>query len=73
MPATPKEHDIVALLVDLPQQNLQAGDTGAVIHVYQNAPAYEVEFVDVTGKSKGVVTLEGKQVLKLNWAPAAVP
>ena len=72
MPAArPKEHDVVALLVDLPDHSLAAGDTGAVVHCYDKADAFEVEFVDATGKPKAIVTVEAKHVLKLNWAAAA--
>jgi hypothetical protein len=69
--ALPKEHDIVALLVDLPDHHLSAGDTGAVVHCYRQAEAFEVEFLDASGKPKAVVTLKANQILKLNWSPVA--
>jgi hypothetical protein len=72
MPAAkPREHDVVALLVDLPDYALAAGDTGAVVHVYPQGNAYEVEFLDPNGKTRVVATLEAHQLLKLNLAPAA--
>ena len=71
MPAArPKEHDLVVLLVDLPDSNLAAVDTGAVVHCYEKADAFEVEFLDAAGKPKAVVTVEAEQILKLNWAAA---
>jgi hypothetical protein len=39
------EHDVVVLTRDLPEHGLRAGDVGAVVHVYSNGKAYEVEFV----------------------------
>jgi hypothetical protein len=74
MPAArPQEHDLVALLVDIPEHDLSAGDTGAVVHCYPQAEAFEVEFLDAGGKTKAVATLEGHQILKLNWAPVNIP
>lgn len=71
MPATdPIEYEMVALLVDLPQYHLLAGDIGAVVHCYSQPGMYEVEFIDSAGRTKAVVTVEAKQLLKLNWAPA---
>jgi len=66
----PKEHDVVALLTDLPQHGLSAGDTGAIVHCYSQPGVYEVEFVNAAGETKAVVTVEAHQLLKLNWAPA---
>jgi len=40
-----KEHDCVVLTRDLPAENLQAGDVGAVVHIHKGGVAYEVEFV----------------------------
>ena len=72
MPALPpKEHDVVALLVDLPDLNLSAGDTGAVVHCYHQGNDFEVEFLDAAGRTKSVATLKGDQILKLNWTPVA--
>jgi hypothetical protein len=51
------EHERVVLTTDVPEHSLQAGDVGTVVHVYANAPAYEVEFVALTGKTVAVVTV----------------
>ena len=53
----PKEHDTVALTRDLPEQGLAAGDLGAIVHVYPDGMAFEVEFVSLTGKTIAVATL----------------
>ncbi len=43
-----KEHDVVTLLVDLPEQGLRCGDVGTAVHVFEtneHHPAgYIVEF-----------------------------
>ena len=60
------EHDQVALLKDLPDEGLVAGDTGVVVYVYENAAAYEVEFPNPGGKPRLlVVTVEAANLLKL--------
>jgi hypothetical protein len=59
----PEEHDVVRLLRDLPEHNLSAGSTGAVVmdyskHSDEKLPAaYEVEFVDSEGVTKALVTV----------------
>mgnify|MGYP001580710788 CR=1 FL=1 len=57
-----REHDRVVLTTDLATEKLAAGDVGTVVHVYQGAGAFEVEFVALDGKSVAVVTLEQAQV-----------
>lgn len=57
-----KEHDCVVLLEDLPDESLQAGDVGAVVHIHRGGEGYEVEFVTLTGQTVGVVTLLASQV-----------
>jgi Domain of unknown function (DUF4926) len=52
------EHDVVVLTHDLPEHNLRAGDVGAVVHVYPDGKAYEVEFVTGAGETLAVETLE---------------
>ena len=52
-----KEHDTVALARDEPSQGLKAGDIGAIVHVYKDNSAYEVEFVSLRGKTLALLTL----------------
>ena len=40
-----REHDRVVLKTPVPAERLEAGDVGAVVHVYRDGQAYEVEFV----------------------------
>jgi hypothetical protein len=60
------EHDVVALVTDLPEAGLSAGDVGAVVHCYPGRNAYEVDFVDEHGRGKGVATVLGQQLIRLN-------
>jgi hypothetical protein len=62
---TIREHDVVVLTRDLPDQNLRSGDVGAVVHVYDNGKAYEVEFVTGSGQTLAVETLEPRDVRTL--------
>lgn len=52
-----KEHDRVVLTVPYPAERLEAGDIGAVVHVYPRDEAYEVEFVTLTGTTAAVLTV----------------
>lgn len=67
-----KEHDVVTITVDLPEHGLSAGDVGAVVHCYPGRDAYEVDFVDERGRARGVVTLPGSQLLRLNLSSILV-
>lgn len=53
-----QEHDTVVLVCDLPALGLERGDVGAVIHIYNNQAAAEVEFVSGGGMTVGVETLK---------------
>jgi hypothetical protein len=59
----PKEYDVVRLLRALPEHNLPAGSTGAVVMDYTEhstgdlPPAYEVEFTDSDGVTLALVTV----------------
>jgi len=57
-----KEHDQVALTVPLPEHDLEPGDVGTVVFVYDNGKAYEVEFFTATGDTIAVVAVEADQV-----------
>ena len=51
------EHDVVVLTRDLSEHRLRTGDVGAVVHVYAEGKAYEVEFVTGAGRTLAVETL----------------
>ncbi|MEK7676502.1 MAG: DUF4926 domain-containing protein [Verrucomicrobiota bacterium] len=57
-----KEHDRVVLTAPVPDEGLEPGDVGTVVHVYEDGGAYEVEFVTLDGHTAAVVTVEATQV-----------
>ena len=57
-----KEHERIVLTAAVPAEGLEAGDVGAVVHVYRDGLAYEVEFTTLDGTTAAVVTLEAPQV-----------
>lgn len=50
--------DTVVLTHSIPGHGLEEGDVGAVVHIYGEDEAYEVEFVTAAGKTIAVVTVE---------------
>ena len=60
-----QEHDTVVLVRDLPTLGLERGDVGAVVHIYNDQAAVEVEFVSGAGMTVGVETLALKDVRPL--------
>jgi hypothetical protein len=57
-----KEHDCVVLTKNLPEENLEAGDVGTVVHVHRDGLAYEVEFVTLAGQTVAVATVAASDV-----------
>lgn len=57
-----REHDCVVLTADIPDESLQAGDIGTVVHIHQNGAGYEVEFMTLTGETVAIATLLPAQV-----------
>ncbi len=57
-----QEQDSVVLTAPLAEEDLEAGDIGAVIHIYPRREAYEIEFVTLTGMTAAVVTVPAGQV-----------
>jgi hypothetical protein len=60
-----REHDTVVLTRDLPARGLLRGDVGAVVHVYGDGAALEVEFVAGSGATVAVETLRAEDVRPL--------
>jgi hypothetical protein len=52
-----KEHDCVVLTKHMPEEGLEAGDVGTVVHIHKNGAAYEVEFVTLAGRTVAVATV----------------
>lgn len=57
-----KEHDVVVLTHDVPEDRLSAGDVGTVVHVYPDGVAYEVEFITLSGRTVAVASVTASQV-----------
>ena len=57
-----REHDRIVLLKDIPEDSLQAGDVGTVVHIYRQGEAFEVEFMTLDGGTVAVVTLLSSQI-----------
>jgi hypothetical protein len=57
-----KEHERVVLTAAVPDERLEPGDVGTVVHIYGDGQAYEVEFVALDGHTAAVATLEASQV-----------
>ena len=57
-----KEHDIVVLTQDLPEDRLKAGDVGTVVHIHQGGAGYAVEFMTLSGRTIAVTTVMASQV-----------
>jgi hypothetical protein len=70
MQTTPvKLLDVVALLVDKPEEGLVVGQVGTVVEVL--APdVYEVEFLDSKGETIALTELKRSEVLVLKHEPA---
>jgi len=57
-----REHDIVVLTDDVPEEGLTAGDVGTVVHIHNNGEGYEVEFMTLTGQTIAVASLFARHV-----------
>ena len=57
-----REHDTVVLTRDAPEHGLEAGDVGAVVTVYGEGRALEVEFIAGDGRSVAVLTLAPHEI-----------
>jgi hypothetical protein len=60
--------DVVALTKNLPDLGLHKGQVGTIIEVYEPT-VFEVEFVDLNGKTYAVETLNANQLMQLYYAP----
>ena len=60
--------DVVALMIDVPEQGLHRGQVGTVVELL--APGrYDVEFCDDEGRTYALATLSADQLLVLRYAP----
>jgi hypothetical protein len=61
-----KEYDCVVLTTNVPEEGLEAGDVGTVVHIHKGGEGYEVEFMTLTGETVAIITLLASQVRRLN-------
>ena len=61
-----KELDTIVLSHDVEAYGLKQGDIGAVVHVYKDGAAYEVEFVTGEGETVAVLTLVAQDIRLMN-------
>ncbi|MBW3596719.1 MAG: DUF4926 domain-containing protein [Planctomycetes bacterium] len=59
------EHSLAVLNREIPDAGLAAGDVGAIVHVYGQGKANEVEFVDGDGTTVALLTLDATDVRPL--------
>jgi len=64
-----KMYDVVALKIDLPEENLRCGQVGTVVEVYNNGEAFEVDFVDREGYTYSLLTLRSEHLMLLRYEP----
>lgn len=57
-----EELDTVVLTNNIDEHALKKGDMGAVVNVYKDGEAYEVEFVTASGKTVALLTLNPKDI-----------
>ena len=59
-----KELDTIALTHDIVEHKLKKGSIGAIVHVYEDGEAFEVEFINSKGKTIALLTLESSDLAK---------
>lgn len=60
------ELDTVVLAHDIRDCGLKKGDMGAIVQIYNNGEAFEVEFVTVEGKTVALLTLKPSDIRKVS-------
>jgi hypothetical protein len=63
---TLQEYDVVRLRRPLPNHDLVEGSVGAVVMVFDNPLAYEVEFCDQDGVTLALLTLVEEDLEKVS-------
>ena len=68
------ENDVVALLVDRPNEGLRRGDIGTVVHVFDattnHPPGFVIEFMDESGAMQALVDIvDPSMIVKLRFRP----
>ena len=61
--------DTVALLENLADSNLQKGQVGTIVEIYDN-DVFEIEFCDTKGQTYALKTLTADKLLLLHHEPS---
>lgn len=65
-----QELDVVALLKDLPDHRLVAGQVGTVVEILSEG-VFEIDFSDDEGKSYAMLAVREEDLIVLHYAPVA--
>lgn len=65
-----QELDVVALLKDLPERKLVAGQVGTVVEILGDG-VFEVDFSDDDGRTYATLALRGRDLIVLHYSPVA--
>jgi len=57
-----REHDRIVLTAAVPNERLEIGDVGTVVHVYAEGEVFEIEFMTLDGQTAAVATVEASAV-----------
>ena len=57
-----KEHDVVALTTDVPEDGLKAGDVGAIVSVHGDGESFAVEVLTLDGGTAGIAIVSADQI-----------
>ena len=57
-----KEHDIVVLTEDVPEEGLTAGDVGTVVHIHNNGEGYS----SIRTTSPGLIVFRASDARDIN-------
>ena len=59
---TIREHELVVLTADIPEEGLQKDDVGTVVMVHAGGRGFEVEFSTLSGDTIAVVTVPAESL-----------
>ena len=65
-----KELDVVALLRDIPEKSLVAGQVGTVVEILDDG-VFEIEFSDDSGRTYAMSALKKEDLIHLHYSPVA--
>ena len=65
-----KELDVVALLRDIPEKSLVAGQVGTVVEILDDG-VFEIEFSDDSGRTYAMSALKKEDLINLHYSPVA--